>query len=164
MIQIVEATPADYAVIRRLAYEIWPGTYGHILSKTQLDYMLDAFYSIENLTECAAKNHHFLLVKDSQRDIGFMSYEHGYKGKPATRIHKIYVLPETQGKGIGKLLIERAETLAKAAKSDVLSLNVNRFNNAVSFYKKLGFGIVGEEDIEIGHGYLMEDFMMEKLL
>ena len=42
-----------------------------------------------------------------------------------------------------------------------LHLNVNRFNKSVDFYKNLGFIIIGEEDIDIGKEYLMEDFVME---
>ena len=164
MITITDATPADYATIRQLAYDIWPVAYGHILKKEQLDYMLDAFYSVESIARCAANGHHFLLALENGNCLGFISYEHHYKGQSVTRIHKIYILPETQGKGIGKRLIERVESLAKEQHSTALSLNVNRFNNAQLFYKKLGFEITGEEDIEIGRGYLMEDYKMEKPL
>jgi predicted N-acetyltransferase YhbS len=43
-------------------------------------------------------------------------------------------------------------------------LNVNRFNSAYNFYEKLGFKNVGEEDIELDFGYLMEDYKLEKKL
>ena len=164
MIKIVIATPADYDTIRKLAYEIWPDAYGHILSKNQLDFMLDNFYSIESIAKSIQNNQPFLLAVDDDSCLGFISYEHLYKGKAVTRIHKIYILTETQGKGIGKLLISEVESLAKISGSKALSLNVNRFNNAQFFYKKIGFKITGEEDIDIGRGYLMEDFMMEKSL
>ena len=84
-----------------------------------------------------------------------------YQNKKVTRIHKIYILPEAQGKGVGKLLIEKVVALAKENQSEVISLNVNKFNKAVSFYKKIGFEIVAEEDLDIGNGYLMEDYKME---
>lgn len=165
MITIVETTPADYKIIQQLAYKIWPTTYGNILSREQLDFMLGAFYSIETIAKSVnSSGHVFLLVKENGKDLGFVSYEHHYKNKPETRIHKIYVLPETQGKGIGKMLLEKVEALAKEKQSKTLSLNVNRFNNALHFYTKNGFQITGEEDIEIGNGYLMEDYMMEKQL
>jgi ribosomal protein S18 acetylase RimI-like enzyme len=77
-------------------------------------------------------------------------------------LHKIYLLPQSQGKGAGKLLMETVEKRAVANGSKVISLNVNRFNKAQIFYRKHGFEIVGEEDIDIGRGYLMEDFKMEK--
>lgn len=165
MIQIVAAQPSDFEIIRTLAYEIWPGTYGHILSKEQLDYMLDAFYSTQTLLKNATeKNHQFMLVIENGKHLGFISFEHQYENGPVTRIHKIYVLPETQGRGIGKMLIEKIEILARENHSERLSLNVNRYNSAQEFYKKLGFEITLEEDIEIGRGYLMEDYRMKKKL
>jgi ribosomal protein S18 acetylase RimI-like enzyme len=105
-----------------------------------------------------------LLAKEENVALDFASYEHHYNQKAVTRIHKIYILPQTQGKGIGKLLIDTIGNLAKKNQSIALSLNVNRSNNALIFYKKIGFEIVGEEDIELEHGYLMEDYIMEKQL
>jgi hypothetical protein len=43
-------------------------------------------------------------------------------------------------------------------------LNVNRFNKAVQFYQYLEFTIIKEENIDIGDGYLMEDYVMEQKL
>lgn len=165
MATIVTTTPADYETIRQLAYKIWPVTYGPILSKEQLDFMLGAFYSIETIRKNVTESRHvFLLVKENDQDSGFVCYEHQYKNKLETRIHKIYLLPEIQGKGIGKLLLEKVAALAKEVQSKRLSLNVNRFNTALYFYTKNGFQITAEEDIEIGSGYLMEDYIMEKQL
>ena len=45
-----------------------------------------------------------------------------------------------------------------------LLLNVNRQNKAKFFYEKLGFTVIKEEDIDIGNGYFMNDYVMEKRL
>lgn len=164
MIRLFEATTQDLKTIQEIAYQTWPATYGKILSKEQLNYMLSQFYSEESLKNNVQNGHHFLLAKEDNIDLGFVSYEHNYKQEPVTRIHKIYILPQTQGKGIGKLLIDAVEDLAKENHSVALSLNVNRFNKALTFYQKIGFEIISEEDIEIGRGYLMEDYKMEKKL
>lgn len=164
MIRLFEATTQDLKTIQEIAYQTWPATYGKILSKEQLNYMLSQFYSEESLKNNVQNGHHFLLAKEDNIALGFVSYEHNYKQEPVTRIHKIYILPQTQGKGIGKLLIDAVEDLAKENHSVALSLNVNRFNKALTFYQKIGFEIIGEEDIEIGRGYLMEDYKMEKKL
>jgi len=165
MIEIVEAKSQDFSAVKEIAYKTWPDTYGTILTKQQLDYMLDLFYSEEALRKNASeKGHLFFLAKDHDLAVAFVSIEHNYQQQSITRIHKIYILPETQGQGIGKLLIEKVEFLANEAKSEKLSLNVNRHNAALFFYKKNGFEIVGEEDIPLGHGYLMEDYIMEKPL
>jgi ribosomal protein S18 acetylase RimI-like enzyme len=163
MITIVPATANDYQTIQNIAHQIWPIAYGEILSKEQLDYMLNAFYNEEALKESVAiKGHYFVLAKEGEETLGFASYEHNYNQKLQTKIHKIYILPQTQGKGIGKTLIDFVEKVAKENDSTVLSLNVNRFNKALHFYQKIGFKIVEEVNIELDHGYLMEDYVMEK--
>ena len=45
-----------------------------------------------------------------------------------------------------------------------LQLQVNRDNAAKSFYEKLGFVILKEADFDIGNGYFMRDYVMEKKL
>lgn len=165
MITISIASPSDYMKIQEIARQTWPDTYGAILSKEQLDFMLDAFYSEDALSnDVDSKAHHFLLAKEGDVVLGFASYEHNYQENNRTRIHKIYVLPRTQGKGIGNKLIGHIEKLAMEFHSAALSLNVNRFNKAFTFYQKKGFEVIKEVDIEIGHGYLMEDYVMEKQL
>ena len=41
-----------------------------------------------------------------------------------------------------------------------LELNVNRYNKARQFYETIGFVVVKEEDIDIGSGYFMNDYVM----
>ena len=161
MTTISEATVEDFETIRRIAHTTWPVAYGEILSKEQLDYMLEKMYSDAALLDNINKGHHFILAKENSVCLGFASFEHRYLNEKCTRLHKIYLLPETQGKGLGKMLLERITTLAKENNSDKISLNVNRFNKAYDFYKKVGFEVVGEEDLAIGNGYLMEDYKME---
>ena len=163
MISLKEASIADVNTIQDIANKTWPITYGEILSKAQLDYMMDLIYSEASLIEQIQKQEQlFYIAYDENIALAFIAIEHNYKNEAVTRIHKIYILPEAQGKGIGKFLIDAAEKLAKQNSSTALSLNVNRFNKALAFYQKLGFGIIAEENIEIGNGYLMEDYEMDK--
>jgi GNAT superfamily N-acetyltransferase len=165
MITISEATIKDFKTIREIAYATWPVVYGEILSKAQLDYMLEKFYSNATLTDnLINKGHRFILANEGAICLGFASYEHHYLDESTTRLHKIYLLMESQGKGIGKLLIDEISALAKENQCNTISLNVNRFNKAHVFYKKMGFEVIVEEDLEIGNGYLMEDYKMEKKL
>ncbi|OIV41173.1 GNAT family N-acetyltransferase [Flavobacterium johnsoniae] len=160
---ISEAGLNDIKTIQEITNITWPITYGEILSQAQLDYMLGLFYSDEALSkQIENKEQLFYLISDSESMIGFIGIEHRYKNEAVTKIHKIYLLPETQGKGYGKKVFEFIEELALENNSKQLLLNVNRFNTALNFYKKLGFEIKETVDIEIGNGYLMEDYVMGK--
>ena len=162
MITFVQATITDFHIVKHLAYKIWPDTYGEILSEKQLAYMLETFYSEATLVDnFQNKEHQFLLVMEADKYIGFASYEHHFQNKRVCRLHKIYLLSETQGKGFGKLLLDQVCSIALQNNITTVSLNVNRFNKALFFYKKYGFEIVAEEDIKLEHGYLMEDYVME---
>jgi GNAT superfamily N-acetyltransferase len=162
MTEISRANNAHFEIIKDLAYQIWPATYGSILSEKQLAYMLDLFYSEAALKQNVVDNHHFILIKENEVAVGFADYELQYKNEAVTRIHKIYVLPKTQGKGFGKKMIQYIENKAVEANNVKLSLNVNRFNKAKEFYERQGFRVVFEEDVELDFGYLMEDYVMEK--
>ena len=124
MISISEAKPTDFPVIREIAQITWPVAYGSFISKAQLDYMLEKFYSDAALNDnFSTKNHRFLLVKENSICLGFASYEHHYLGENKTRLHKIYMLPESQRKGAGKLLLAAVEKLALENNDSIISLN-----------------------------------------
>lgn len=161
---ILEATPKDVQLIQDLAYKIWPNTYGEILSAAQLKFMLHKFYALYALENQMNKGQNFLFIEENKIIYGFASYELNYESSTKTKIHKLYVLPETQGKGMGKKLVYCIEKIAVKNANDRLLLNVNRFNKAIGFYEKLEFKIIQTVDIEIGNGYLMEDYCMEKVL
>lgn len=159
---IRKAYPADIPLIRDMAYKIWPLTYGSILSKEQLDYMLDLFYSEKELHEQMEKHTEFIIVYDGVHAVGFASFS--LSAPQLYKLHKIYVLPSQQGKGTGRYIIDQLEKAMKAKGATTLQLNVNRHNTAKSFYEKLGFAVIKEEDIDIGSGYFMNDYVMEKRL
>lgn len=162
MIEVRKAASDDYKTIRELADRTWYPTYLSILSREQLDYMMELMYSPAAFTEqLSLKNHHFLLASEDGIFLGFASYELNYHSETA-KIHKLYVVPEAQGKGVGQKLLSVIENEALKNSNDKIVLNVNRFNKAINFYQKAGFEKAGEEDINIGNGYLMEDFIMRK--
>lgn len=160
MATIRTATSEDFGIIRQIAEQTWPITYGKILSAEQIRYMLDLFYSEEALAKAMDGGQKFILLIDDA-PVGFAGYQH-YDGM--TKLHKLYILPEMQGKGYGRLLMNEVESAAKVYGSKKLKLNVNRFNNAIEFYRAAGFEVESEEDIDIGNGYLMEDYVMMRRL
>ena len=165
MITISSNTDADFKTIRALAEIVWPVTYGTILSKEQLDFMFEMMYSVGSLQEQATnKKHHFIIVYEDTIPLGFASFEFNCEQSGKTKVHKIYIVPNLQGKGIGRTLIEYISVEALNNNNDSIYLNVNRYNVAKTFYERIGLSITKEEDIDIGNGYLMEDYVMEKSL
>ncbi len=162
MITIEDAGPEDIPVIRSLAERIWAATYSSILSKEQLDYMMEMIYSKAALSNQMDTLHHqFLLVYEEKEPVGFAAY--AATPEPGIyKLHKIYVSPELQGKGIGRLIIDEVIMRTKSMGATILELNVNRHNKARSFYEKLGFTIHDKVDIPIGNGYFMNDYVLRK--
>lgn len=161
--QIVEATTDHIYNIQVLSNVIWPATFSNILSQEQISYMMDMMYSTSSLEKQINElSHHYLLAEEDGEYLGYLSYELNYKGTPITKIHKIYVLPSIQGKGVGRLFIDAVSKIALKNNNRLLSLNVNRYNRAIDFYKRMGFDFFASENIEIGNGFLMEDYVMNK--
>ncbi len=162
MPEIKKATEKDIKPIKELAHRIWPGAYGNLLSPEQLAYMLDLIYSeTALLNQLQNLQHQFIIAWENKEAVGFASYSPKQTGKlDCYRLHKLYVLPDHQGKGTGKLLINYIIDEIKRSGAATLELNVKRDNPALHFYKKLGFTIEREEDIDIGEGYFMRDYVM----
>jgi ribosomal protein S18 acetylase RimI-like enzyme len=157
---IIKATEKEIPLIQELTNIVWPQTYKDILTKEQIAYMLNMMYSTEALAIQMQSKHQFILVKDGEDYAAFASYA---LIKPAVyKLHKIYALPNQQGKGIGKFIIDYITKEIKKTGATILQLDVNRHNKAKGFYEKLGFKVVAEKDTDIGNGYFMNDYVMEK--
>ena len=160
---IRRADETDINVISTLAHAIWPDTYGNILSEAQLKHMLDLFYSHQALEKQFDEGHVFLIALMNAETVGFASYSHANK-TGVYKVHKLYVHPMLHGKGFGKKLLDTIIGEVKPTGATTLLLNVNRHNPARDFYEKYGFKVIGEEDIAIGEGYFMNDYVMEKAI
>lgn len=164
-VQIVKATDTDLPQIKALAYAIWPHTFEDILSSEQIEYMLQMMYDKTSLyKQMHTFRHRFFILRSEGVAVGFMSLEHHVHDQSKTKIHKIYLLPEVQGKGFGKKMISFAEEQALTHGDGFLLLNVNKYNPAIKFYEKCGFEVVNDEVIPIGKGFVMDDFVFEKKL
>jgi ribosomal protein S18 acetylase RimI-like enzyme len=162
MIEIIEATSQDLPLIRQLAEQTFHITYLPLQPKEKVDYLFGLMYNPTSLADQMKNGQRFILAKDEMGYQGFASYEINCKKIGLTKIHKIYILPTVQGKGVGKKLINAIAEIAYQNKNQTLSLNVYRKNPAIEFYEKLGFKKVEEIDINVGNGFTMNDYVMEK--
>ncbi len=161
MIEIRPATLCDLATIHHLAHQIWPTAYLEILGQAQLDYMLKKIYSLHSLKhQLSVLKHHFIILSKDEIPVGFASFS-PHDNEAVYHLNKIYVLPSLQGKHLGKQLLCYIISEIKTSGASALQLNVNRHNKALHFYEKQGFKIIREEDIDIGSGYFMNDYVLE---
>jgi len=164
--KIREATINDIPVIKDLAYAIWPDAYGTIISPEQLAYMLQLIYGQESLLLQMQQGHNFIILSDGNgAPAGFAAYALKVDETPITfRLQKLYVLPSIHGRGLGKLLLDYVIEKVKSEGGGKLDLTVNRQNPAQYFYHKMGFEILREEDTDIGNGFFMNDYIMERIV
>lgn len=160
MVEIRKAGSADLPQIQAIVYETWPVAYREILSDAQLKYMLETFYDLSTLEQTMANGQDFYIAFEEGIAAGFIGIQ-AFIDQDELKLHKFYVSPQFQGKGIGNLLFEKAISEAKKHGVSRFFLNVNRFNKAIQYYESKGMQICQEEDIPIGNGYLMEDYVME---
>lgn len=162
MIHFREAGITDIPLIRKLAYAVWPQTYSNMLSGEQTAYMLEMMYSESSLQhQITVQHHRFIIAAEHNDPVAFASWSVTPQ-KNIYRLHKIYVLQNQQGKGTGKKLIDHIITMIHPSGNAILELNVNRHNKAKDFYIRQGFHVVREEDIAIGNGYFMNDYVMQR--
>lgn len=143
--------------IQNLAYITWPPTFHSILSEDQISYMLDQMYNTPELrSQIQNPKFQYYLI---HRDAGFAAVEFHYQDTTDTKIHKLYILPSHQGKGWGRDVIMELRKIAKRQGDQALILNVNKNNKATEFYEKCGFIRWKSEVIDIGKGYVMDDYV-----
>ena len=162
MFEIRKATLEDIPLINKLAWIVFPHTYKELLSPGQIEFMMDWMYSPANLKKQMTEDGHtYFIAYEENEPAGYLSIQP--EGEHTYHLQKIYVLPSFQGKKLGKQLFNHAIEAIKELHPEPcqMRLNVNRYNTkAVDFYFRMGMKKVFEGDFDIGHGYLMTDYIM----
>jgi GNAT superfamily N-acetyltransferase len=166
MVKFNKAGLDDLLKIQKIAYETWPNTFGQIISKEQLNYMLYLIYNKDSLKEqIIHKGHNFILAEEDIHSLGFTSYEIFFNSEPVLMIHKIYILPSAQGFGIGTKFLNLLSEIAIQNSNNQLRLKVYFKNyKAINFYEKYGFKNVRSEITDFGNNYAILDNIMIKEL
>jgi GNAT superfamily N-acetyltransferase len=158
--QIVRLTIDELHHVRDIAHRTWPSTFKDILTPAQIEYMLGWMYNLDTLKQQFQIGHRFYAVKENKQFLGFAAIELNQPESGKVKLHKLYLLPDQQGKGLGKMLLDTVVETARNEHLQLLVLNVNRHNVAVNFYQHYGFSILKEEVIDIGNSFIMDDFVM----
>jgi len=156
---------SDFDAVAALARQIWLQHYSTIVSVEQIEYMLDGRFSPTNLQRYLNAGDRWMhLLRLDASPVGYCSY--ALTPTPQEmKLEQLYLLPALHGRGLGRLMLGRIEEHARDLGCDVLMLQVNKRNTTASnVYRHSGFTVREEVVIDIGHGYVMDDFIMAKPL
>ena len=162
-LKIVAANREDLTRIARLAEVVWRHHYPGIISVAQIDYMLKWMYNLQTLESELKSGIVFDQAIIDQELVGFASY--GAESASEMKLHKLYVHPQWQRRGIGSHLLAHVEETSRNRGFHKVILTVNKRNeNALAAYAKNGFVIRESIVTQIGGGFAMDDFLLEKRL
>lgn len=159
---IRQASRKDIPLIQELSSEIWHQVYPTVISVDQINFMLDTMYSTTAIdNQIRQLGHRFIILEFEETGVGFASYSIKHPSEPKRyRLQKLYLKPELHGRGLGKKMVSHICHEILGLGGTALELNVNKKNPAILFYEHLGFYREEEVVIDIGNGFLMDDYIM----
>lgn len=147
----------DYTLIQSLAKDIWQDHYVPMIGQMQVDYMLARFYSSSALAQQASEGQDFWLIMHEDKAQGYVGISP--KGEDEYFWNKFYIASALQGKGIGEQVFRLVLAQYPDWKTFRLQVNINNYKT-INFYFKMGFKIENRFILDIGDGYVMDDFLM----
>ncbi|WP_100613070.1 GNAT family N-acetyltransferase [Confluentibacter lentus] len=162
MIKIQPATTkADFECISKLAHVIWHEHYPSIISLEQIAYMLEKFNSVAAIDKQTKEGSLFFYMTYNEVPVGYTAIK---KQADFLFLEKLYILEGYRGKKIATAVIQFMEAFANYLGISKIKLNVNKFNvNSILAYKKMGFVETKSMVTDIGNGFVMDDYEMEKV-
>jgi ribosomal protein S18 acetylase RimI-like enzyme len=149
--------------LERLAREIWTEHYTPIVGAGQVEYMLREFQTAAAISEKIREGDLYFLVRTAGREIGYLAVRPD-PARGEMYLSKIYLRAEERGKGYGWQMVDFVETLARERALPRVRLNVHKRNPTIGVYQRMGFRIVGPVTQDIGGGFMLDDYQMEKSL
>ena len=162
-VTVRQVEPMELSMVRQLAVHIWQRVYPGIISDGQIRYMLGRFYDVGAMAEeIERRGVCYAFIEIDGKPAGYLSFE-ALRHEKAAFLHKLYLLPEFHGVGAGALALDWVEHAAARMGMRSIKLRVNKNNaTAIRAYLRRGFKFAGDEVTDIGGGFVMDDYWMEK--
>lgn len=158
-------TDAEIAAVAELAQEIWTEHFPPIIGPAQTAYMIETFQSAKAIHRQITEDcyQYYLLQLGSDR-IGYTAV-HPEPKNHAVFLSKIYIRKKFRGSGYSRMTMNFIADLCRDDGLNMIYLTVNKQNlSSIAVYEKLGFVRARELVTEIGNGFVMDDYVMEKYL
>ncbi|MBR3349587.1 MAG: GNAT family N-acetyltransferase [Solobacterium sp.] len=158
-VKLIEEDEKAIASMSKMAVEIVREHFDPLIGKEQNDYMISLFQTPEAIGKQLKEGYRYYFVKEAGENIGFLAF---YPKGENLYLSKFYLYRKERGKGYARKMLSFVEEECVKEGLKALELNVNRYNEAVQVYRKLGFDIVRQEKNDIGNGFFMDDYVMCK--
>lgn len=169
---LIKITVNDAALLLKLMHNIYVPSYKHLWQDGGDWYVKNTFNSDVLKQELSEKNAAYYFVVHHNKRIGILRIIHDFpfndfENKKATKLHRLYLDPKVHGEGIGKLLMDWSTHEAIKNNSQLIWLEaMDTQEQALKFYKKLGYQIAGDFKLqfELMHNHLRGMHKMYKIL
>ncbi len=161
IIRLQADKPEAITELARTAADIWREYYISIITMDQIDYMIGKFQSAPAVQDqIEHQGYHYYVMHHDGGTAGYLSVKEE-EGK--LFLSKFYVCKEHRGKGYASQAMSFLEELCRERGLSHIWLTVNRHNeSSIGVYRKKGFRVIREQVADIGNGFVMDDFVMEK--
>jgi ribosomal protein S18 acetylase RimI-like enzyme len=165
-IEIRRATVNDVNALAEAGRRLFTAAYGNISGAEDLAAHIDDYFSVNAVAseiETEGVQYHLAMYRDVIA--GFVKLRRGAIPKQVPlvtglEVQQLYVAPDQQRKGIGRLLSDRAVVVALEDAADGLWLSVwQEADWAVSFYRSYGYRTVGTADFWLGKSHFTDLLM-----
>lgn len=165
MIQLEKVeTSAEIEEVARLADEIWSEHYTPIIGKEQVDYMIGKYQSAKAINQQIKEGMDYTLFSSDTIYCGYCAVNYDYEPGIGF-LSKIYVHKNFRRKGIGKKAVNCIIEEGRNLNLKSIRLTVNKYNEkSIRAYEKIGFKNIKSIVTDIGHGFVMDDYLMELTL
>jgi len=153
---------AQIEIVAKLAFEIWNEHFTPIIGKAQVDYMVEKFQSKRAISEQMEEGYSYYLL---EADGDYIGYTGICPREDELFLSKLYIRASQRGKGYGRRVVDFLEDLAREKGLGKITLTVNKNNtDPIHAYEKFGFTNEGPLVQDIGGGFVMDDYKMEKVV
>ncbi len=165
-LHITVARADQVNIICSLAHDIWHRYYPSIISKAQIDYMLRKRYMPDALgARYKQRGTTMLIAWLGPLAVGFAVLSIPEDALDEITLDAFYLHPDHHRRGFGRVFMEQVVDHLHRQPRSTLVLNVNRRNiTAINFYFRQGFIIRSAVDVDLGSGFVGDDFVMARAL
>ena len=151
----------DIKTVAFLAHKIWNHHYVPIIGQKQVDYMLDKFQNEKAVKHQIENGYEYFIIYHQNHPCGYLGLVPNALEKKMM-ISKIYVDFGFRGLKLGSQLLDFTIDEAKKRTFKCIWLTVNKNNGkSIEWYQKRGFSIKEKIEMDIGNGFVMDDYLME---